>query len=325
MYCIFDRLSIGDHNHAITYTFPKRDPAVTKVRIGTLFNREIAVDSIQVSLWCPLSNTRIQIPCRPSQCDHLQCFDLATYVTMNKQSGKWLCPVCGKKALLLPATLFVDVYFLDILNDPRTQNEEAIQVEKDGSWRLVESTNKADKTIELSIGNITFKFPKRDPAITRSKISMLFNSEIAVDSIQVSLRCPLSKTRIEIPCRPSLCDHIQCFDLATYISMNKQSGKWLCPVCGKKALPQPSARHLFVDVYFLDVLNDPRTKSEEAIQVEKDGSWRLVESTNEADKTVELLSSSDDESGSEEETSGSSQSEATVMCETECDGIITLD
>ena len=243
---------------------------------------------------------------------------------MNKQSGKWLCPVCGKKVLFNTATLFVDVYFLDILNDPRTQNEEAIQVEKDGSWRLVQSTNESDKTIELSIGNITFKFPKRDPAITRSKITLLFNSEIAVDSIQVSLRCPLSKTRIEIPCRPSLCDHLQCFDLATYISMNKQSGKWKCPVCEKKALPQPSARHLFVDVYFLDVLNDPRTQSEEAIQVEKDGSWRLVESTNEADKTVELLSSSD-ESGSEEETSDSSQSEATVMCETECDGIITID
>ena len=155
---------------------------------------------------------------------------------------------------------------------------------------------------------------------------MLFNSEIAVDSIQVSLRCPLSKTRIEIPCRPSLCDHPQCFDLATYILMNKQSGKWHCPVCRKKALPQPSARHLFVDVYFLDVLNDPRTQSEEAIQVLKDGSWRLVEkSTVEADKTVEVLSSSDDESGSEEETSDSSQSEATVNCETECDGIITLD
>ena len=105
--------------------------------------------------------------------------------------------------------------------------------------------------------------------------------------------------------------------------MNQQSGKWLCPLCGKKA-PFITAT-LFVEVYFLDILNDPRTQNEEAIQVEKDGSWRLVESTNEADKTVELLSSSDDESGSEEETSDSSQSEATVNCETECDGIITLD
>ena len=59
---------------------------------------------------------------------------------------------------------------------------------------------------------------------------------------------------------------------------------------------------LSVDVYFLDVLNDPRTQDEEAIQVLKDGSWRLVEkSTVEADKTVEVLSSSDDESGSEED------------------------
>ena len=87
------RLSIGD----TAYMFPKRDPAETKVRIGTLFNSEMAVDSIQVSLRCPLSKKRMVIPCRPFLCNHLQCFDLATYVTMNQQSGKWLCPVCGEK------------------------------------------------------------------------------------------------------------------------------------------------------------------------------------------------------------------------------------
>ena len=175
-----------------------------------------------------------------------------------------------------------------------------------------------DSQLRLSIGDTAYKFPKLDPAETKARIVTLFKSEMAVDYIQVSLRCPLSKKRMVIPCRPYLCNHLQCFDLATYVMMNQQSGKsgtdrqgrTVCPVCGEKVFFGD------IDVYFLDVLNDPRTQSEEAIQVVKDGSWRLVEkSTVEADKTVEVLSSSDDESGSEEEASDSSQSKAILTIE----------
>ena len=91
-----------------------------------------------------------------------------------------------------------------------------------------------DSQLRLSIGDTAYMFPKRDPAETKARIGTLFKSEMAVDYIQVSLRCPLSKKRMVIPCRPFLCNHLQCFDLATYVTMSQQSGKWLCPVCGEK-------------------------------------------------------------------------------------------
>ena len=72
-----------------------------------------------------------------------------------------------------------------------------------------------DFQLRLSIGDTAYMFPKRDPAETKARIGTLFNSEMAVDYVQVSLRCPLSKKRMVIPCRPFLCNHLQCFDLAT--------------------------------------------------------------------------------------------------------------
>jgi len=40
----------------------------------------------------------MSVPCRSSSCQHLQCFDAATYLQMNEKKSTWLCPVCDKPA-----------------------------------------------------------------------------------------------------------------------------------------------------------------------------------------------------------------------------------
>ena len=40
--------------------------------------------------------TRMAIPVRGINCDHLQCFDLESYLIMNQQSSVWKCPFCSK-------------------------------------------------------------------------------------------------------------------------------------------------------------------------------------------------------------------------------------
>ena len=45
--------------------------------------------------------TRIEIPVRGVNCDHLQCFDLESYLLMNYNSNKWKCPICGKPCYTL--------------------------------------------------------------------------------------------------------------------------------------------------------------------------------------------------------------------------------
>ena len=51
-----------------------------------------------------------------------------------------------------------------------------------------------------------------------------------MDSL-LSLRCPLSIDRMEIPAKGEQCSHRRCFDLETYLQFSAQSGNWQCPIC----------------------------------------------------------------------------------------------
>ena len=55
---------------------------------------------------------RMSYPCRPSTCDHLQCFDANLFLMMNERKPKWLCPVCNKPAQF--KNLLIDGFFNEV-------------------------------------------------------------------------------------------------------------------------------------------------------------------------------------------------------------------
>jgi E3 SUMO-protein ligase PIAS1 len=59
--------------------------------------------------------------------------------------------------------------------------------------------------------------------------------DIVTTSQVLSLKCPLSFMRMEVPCRSHLCTHIQCFDATSYLQLQEQGPQWLCPICNKSA------------------------------------------------------------------------------------------
>ncbi|KAH6931333.1 hypothetical protein HPB50_023556 [Hyalomma asiaticum] len=61
------------------------------------------------------------------------------------------------------------------------------------------------------------------------------SDDIAVTRLHVSLRCPLSRTRMTVPCRARSCNHLDCFDAYSYLQVNERRPVWMCPVCGKRA------------------------------------------------------------------------------------------
>eukprot|EP01004_Peranema_trichophorum_P001968 NODE_1259_length_2040_cov_73.537298_g1067_i0.p1 GENE.NODE_1259_length_2040_cov_73.537298_g1067_i0~~NODE_1259_length_2040_cov_73.537298_g1067_i0.p1 ORF type:complete len:637 (+),score=134.68 NODE_1259_length_2040_cov_73.537298_g1067_i0:52-1962(+) len=132
---------------------------------------EIEATALQVSLQCPLSFMRIAVPSKGLECKHIQCFDLESFLVTNlgrkkkrkerekereryestgswdrdremrereardkKSNDDWRCPVCTK--ILRKEDLYVDKYFLDILNkaEPKIRSAE---IKPDGSWSLV--------------------------------------------------------------------------------------------------------------------------------------------------------------------------------------------
>ena len=74
-------------------------------------------------------------------------------------------------------------------------------------------------------------------------ISKSEDAEIVTTSSILSLKCPLSTLRIDVPCRSSICSHNQCFDASSFLQLQEQAPTWTCPICNKAA----AYEHLQVD------------------------------------------------------------------------------
>jgi E3 SUMO-protein ligase PIAS1 len=59
--------------------------------------------------------------------------------------------------------------------------------------------------------------------------------DVVATSQVLSLKCPLSYSRLATPCRSMSCTHIQCFDATSYLQLQQQGPQWLCPICNKSA------------------------------------------------------------------------------------------
>lgn len=59
--------------------------------------------------------------------------------------------------------------------------------------------------------------------------------DVVATSQVLSLKCPLSYMRLEVPCRSLSCTHLQCFDATSYLQLQEQGPQWLCPICNKSA------------------------------------------------------------------------------------------
>jgi len=105
--------------------------AFIKEKLKTDPDSEIAMTSLKVSLCCPIGRTRMKIPCRANNCNHLQCFDGSLYIQMNERKPSWMCPVCNQKAYY--KDLFKDGLFTSIINE--AANCDDIVFFEDGSWK----------------------------------------------------------------------------------------------------------------------------------------------------------------------------------------------
>ncbi|KAF7171269.1 hypothetical protein CNMCM5623_003639 [Aspergillus felis] len=94
------------------------------------------------------------------------------------------------------------------------------------------------------------------------------DSDIVATSTVMSLKCPLSTLRIEVPCRTVVCTHNQCFDASSFLQLQEQAPTWLCPVCSKAT----SYESLQVDQYVDDILHSTSPDVEQVI-IEPDGKW----------------------------------------------------
>ena len=134
------------------------------------------------------------------------------------------------------------------------------------------------------------------------------DADIVATSTIMSLKCPLSTLRIDMPCRSTVCTHNQCFDALSFLQLQEQAPTWTCPVCNKII----SFEALQVDQYVAHLVMGPYLEnpncfryvndilksvpiSIEQIMIEPDGKWSQVLQRDSPARTSGAQSSSDDD------------------------------
>ncbi|KAJ4879027.1 zinc ion binding [Raphanus sativus] len=88
----------------------------------------------RISLSCPISRTRFQLPVKGHTCKHLQCFDFWNYVKINTRIPSWRCPHCNQSVCY--TDIRVDQNMIKILKEVGG-NVTDVVISADGSWRVV--------------------------------------------------------------------------------------------------------------------------------------------------------------------------------------------
>ncbi|ATY59570.1 Zinc finger domain-containing MIZ-type [Cordyceps militaris] len=122
---------------------------------------------------------------------------------------------------------------------------------------------------ELAKGISTRRRIPKDSVIAELNQKAQDPDVVATSSV-LSLKCPLSYMRLDVPCRGMSCSHIQCFDATSYLQLQEQGPQWLCPICNKST----PYDQLAVDEYVQDIL-DNTPKALEGVTIEPNGRWLL--------------------------------------------------
>jgi len=153
----YERIQVGDLVYRIKGsdgTTPMMH-AELNCRSGDHSAVAITDESIQVSLICPIGKKRMKFPGRSTNCTHAQCFDLATFIEINKRShDKMKCPLCGVQidGHLFWMEVYIDTLMTKILVEA---DGDKVLLTKDG-WKVPEESTGGNGTIVLDESSTVF-------------------------------------------------------------------------------------------------------------------------------------------------------------------------
>lgn len=133
-------------------------------------DEELISDSIRLSLKCPFTLTLLDIPTRGQNCEHIQCFNLPSYIQMQRSSrvNRWRCPLC--KGFVYD--MIVDSYLEQIMKEAKNvEDAENVEIFSDSSYRILACAKdeKVHKNQDRPVG-VQTELPKKN---TRAEIECI--------------------------------------------------------------------------------------------------------------------------------------------------------
>jgi hypothetical protein len=143
----------------------------------------------------------------------------------------------------------------------------------------------------------TLPAPQSRERIRRRLSSSTTDDELSIvsDYLTVNLVDPFMARIFNIPARGITCEHVECFDLETYIlTRASKPGKavlkenWKCPICGADARPQYLIIDGFLSEVRADLVRTGHLGGARAIKIKADGSWELKSDGEGSSSEMEL-------------------------------------
>ncbi|KAF8230622.1 hypothetical protein L208DRAFT_1362781 [Tricholoma matsutake] len=176
---------------------------------------------------------------------------------LKKKPGTAPPPDLGKYVRLTNVQNRVEMVYVNSQQPPQSKKYYLVVM-------LVEVTS-----IDTLVSDLKVSSYRSSQDIRKKMVESLSeDDDIVAGPQKMSLKCPLSFTRIITPCRSSKCVHPQCFDATSWFSVMEQTTTWLCPVCERVL----DSKDLIIDGYFDEILKQS-PESVEDIIVEADGEW----------------------------------------------------
>lgn len=94
------------------------------------------------------------------------------------------------------------------------------------------------------------------------------DDDLEVATSSLSLKCPLTYSRMKFPAKSIYCQHIQCFDCLSFLQLQEQIPTWTCPICSRKV----ELEELAISDYYLEILLNVNDDVE-SVTLQPDGSW----------------------------------------------------
>lgn len=117
--------------------------------------------------------------------------------------------------------------------------------------------------------------------------------DIEVGSSVMSLKDPISTSRISIPCRSTVCTHNQCFDALPFLQLQEQAPTWICPICSKTV----HFNGLAVDQYVEEIL--AKVKNADQVTISPTGEWSTQKDPTPPRRNGNFVAADDSDDGLE--------------------------
>jgi E3 SUMO-protein ligase PIAS1 len=117
--------------------------------------------------------------------------------------------------------------------------------------------------------------------------------DIEVGSSVMSLKDPISTSRISIPCRSTVCTHNQCFDALPFLQLQEQAPTWICPICSKTV----HFNGLAVDQYVEEIL--AKVKNADQVTISPTGEWSTQKDPTPPRRNGNIVAADDSDDGLE--------------------------